>query len=132
MKRLSRFEIESLVNVVMSKLNVIESEKVEKECSKRVDEWDKEMKELVSEKIKIEEKIREKSNKIYKEIREKGWKGISVNGGYSFNGKNVSIDENSLVDYNLRYKIIDEIVINNLKGNNVNMLIESLVDKFKS
>lgn len=132
MKRLSRFEIESLVNVVMSKLNVIESEKVEKECSKRVDEWDKELKELISEKIKIEDKIREKSNEIYKEIREKGWKGISVNSGFSYDGKNVKIEKNNLIDYNLRNKIIDEIVINNLKGNNVDMLIESLVDKFKS
>ena len=45
---------------------------------------------------------------------------------------NVKIDKNNLINYNLRNKIIDEIVINNLKGNNVDILIESLVDKFKS
>jgi len=78
MKRLSKFEVESLVNVVVSKLEKIESEKFEKECIEFVDEWNKELEELNNERKIWEDKFKEKKEKIRKEIKVKGWKGVEV------------------------------------------------------
>ncbi len=66
MKRLSKFEVESLVNVVVSKLEKIESEKLEKECVKFIGEWNKELVELNKERKIWEDKFNEKKEKIRK------------------------------------------------------------------
>ena len=39
MKRLSRFEVDCLVDVIESKVKEIEREKLVKECSEKVKEW---------------------------------------------------------------------------------------------
>ena len=64
-------------------------------------------------------------------IKENGWKGIYVNVGYEVGGGRIRIN-NDLVDWNVKNKINDEIVISNLKENDIDSLIESLVNKFKS
>jgi DNA gyrase/topoisomerase IV subunit A len=130
MKRLSKFEVESLVNVVMSKLEKIESqkiEKIEKECSKKISEWNKELLELDKEKEIISRMISKKNSEIEGEIRKKGWKGLYVNEWSS----SVKIEKCDLVSYEVRSKIMDEIVINSLKENDIDSLLDSLVDKFK-
>jgi hypothetical protein len=131
MKRLSKFEVESLVNVVVSKLEKIESEKFEKECVKFVDEWNKELVELNNERKIWEDKFKEKKEKIRKEIKVKGWKGVDVNEWYCDNNF-VRFNENNFVEWSVRNKIMDEIVINSLKDNNVDSLIDNLINKFKS
>ena len=131
MKRLSKFEVESLVNVVVSKLEKIESEKFEKECVEFVDEWNKELVELNNERKIWEDKFKEKKEKIRKEIKVKGWKGVDVNEWYCDNNF-VRFNENNFVEWSVRNKIMDEIIINNLKGNDIDSLIDSLINKFKS
>ena len=131
MKRLSKFEIESLVNVVVSKLEKIESEKFEKECVKFVDEWNKELVELNNERKIWEDKFKEKKEKIRKEIKVKGWKGVDVNEWFCDNNF-VRFNESNFVEWSVRVKIMDEIVINSLKDNDVEGLLDSLVNKFKS
>ena len=128
MKKLSKFEVESLVNVVMSKLEEIESEKIEKVCSKKISEWNKELEELDKEKEIISRMISKKNSEIHEEIRKKGWKGLYVNEWSSC----VRIEKTDLVSYKVRNKIMDEIVINSLKENDIDSLLDSLVDKFKS
>ena len=128
MKKLSKFEVESLVNVVMSKLEEIESEKIEKVCSKKISEWNKELEELDKEKEIISRMISKKNSEIHEEIRKKGWKGLYVNEWSSC----VRIEKTDLVSYKVRNKIMDEIVINSLKENDIDGLIDSLINKFKS
>ena len=128
MKKLSKFEVESLVNVVMSKLEEIESEKIEKVCSKKISEWNKELEELDKEKEIISRMISKKNSEINEEIRKKGWKGLYVNEW----GGCVKIEKNDLVSYKVRNKIMDEIVINSLKENDIDGLLDNLVNKFKS
>jgi hypothetical protein len=128
MKKLSKFEVESLVNVVMSKLEEIESEKIEKVCSKKISEWNKELEELDKEKEIISRMISKKNSEIHEEIRKKGWKGLYVNEWSSC----VRIEKTDLVSYKVRNKIMDEIVINSLKENDIDGLLDSLVNKFKS
>ena len=131
MKKLSKFEVESLVNVVMSKLKKIESEKFEKECVEFVDEWNKELVELNNERKIWEDKFKEKKEKIRKEIKVKGWKGVDVNECFCDNNF-VRFNESNFVEWSVRVKIMDEIIINNLKGNDIDSLIDSLINKFKS
>ena len=131
MKRLSKFEVESLVNVVVSKLEKIESEKVEKECVEFISKWNEELVELNKERKIWEDKFKEKKEKIRKEIGVKGWKGVEVNEWYCDNNF-VRFNENNFVEWSVRVKIMDEIVINSLKDNNVDSLIDSLINKFKS
>ena len=132
MKRLSKFEVESLVNVVVSKLNVIESEKIENECEKFISGWNEELEKLDSERRIISEKISERGREIGKVIKEKGWKGVYVNVGFEVGGGRVRMDRNNIIDWNVRSKISDEIVISNLKENDIDSLLDSLVNKFKS
>ena len=132
MKRLSKFEIESLVNVVMSKLNKIESEKIEKESVGLIKGWNEELEKLDSERRIISEKISERGREISKVIKEKGWKGVYVNVGYEVGDRRIRMDINNLIDWSVRSKINDEIVVSNLKENNIDNLVDSLVDKFKS
>jgi hypothetical protein len=132
MKRLSKFEVESLVNVVVSKLNVIESEKIENECEKFISGWNEELEKLDSERRIISEKISERGREIGKVIKEKEWKGVYVNVGFEVGGGRVRMDRNNIIDWNVRSKISDEIVISNLKENDIDSLLDSLVNKFKS
>jgi hypothetical protein len=126
MKKLSKFEIESLVDVVMSKLDEIESEKLEKEYGERIKEWNEELDRLKKEYKVYENKFLNRLN----EIRE------NLNGKFNSNGwddsKLISINKGNLVSWNLRNKINSEIVISNLKEEGVENLIENLVNKFKN
>jgi hypothetical protein len=125
MKRLSKFEVESLVNVVMSKLEEIEYKKLEKEYDYKIELWNEEL-----DKLKKEYKIYEnKYLKRLNEIRE------NLNGKFNSNGfgdKLISINKCNLVDWRLKDKISSEIVISNLKDEGIENLIENLVNKFKN
>jgi biotin-(acetyl-CoA carboxylase) ligase len=128
MKRLSKFEVESLVNVVMSKLEKIENEKIEKNYGEFISKWNEELLELDKE-VKIwANKFKKKQEQIRKEIKEKGWRCLEVNDWSNY----VKIQKCDLVGYEVRNKIMDEIVINSLKENDIDSLLDSLVDKFKS
>lgn len=128
MKRLSKFEVESLVNVVVSKLEKIENEKIEKNYSEFISKWNEELLELGKEAKIWENKLNKKQEQIRKEIKEKGWRCLEVNEWNNY----VKIQKYYLVDYEVRNKIMDEIVINSLKENDIDNLIDSLINKFKS
>jgi hypothetical protein len=138
MKRLSKFEVDCLVDVVESKLMRIEKEKLKKECGEKVKEWNKELKEILSEKRILSDKLDERIKEINKELLVNDWNGVNVynNDCYSVKGDMVMINENKsyygVMGNGLRSKISNEIVVNSLKGNDIDSLIDSLVDKFKS
>jgi hypothetical protein len=126
MKRLSKFEIESLVDVVISKLEEIESEKLEKEYGEKIKEWNKELGELDKELKIYQEKYNNRYNEIKKDMNNYKFNCSGWNGNY------ISINKGNLVSWNLRNKISSEIVISNLKEEGVENLIENLVNKFKN
>ncbi len=138
MKRLSKFEVDCLVDVVESKLMKIERETLKKECGEKVKEWNKELKEILSEKEIWNNKLDKRIKEINKELKDNNWNGVNVynNNCYSVKGDMVMINENKsyygVMGNGLRSKINSEIVINSLKGNDIDSLIDSLVDKFKS
>ena len=138
MKRLSRFEVDCLVDVIENKVREIEREKLVKECGEKVKECNKELKEILSEKRILSDKLDERIKEINKELLVNDWNGVNVynNDCYSVKGDMVMINENKsyygVMGNGLRSKISNEIVVNSLKGNDIDSLIDSLIDKFKS
>jgi ATP-dependent protease HslVU (ClpYQ) peptidase subunit len=138
MKRLSRFEVDCLVDVIENKVKEIEREKLVKECSEKVKEWNDELKLILSEKKIWSDKLCKRIEEIEKEVEDKNWNGINVYNDdcYSDVEDMVFINESKnyyeVKGYGLRSKISNEIIINSLKGNDIDSLINSLVDKFKS
>ena len=138
MKRLSRFEVDCLVDVIENKVKEIEREKLVKECSEKVKEWNDELKLILSEKKIWSDKLCKRIEEIEKEVEDKNWNGINVYNDdcYSDVEDMVFINESKnyyeVKGYGLRSKISNEIIINSLKGNDIDSLINNLVDKFKS
>ena len=138
MKRLNRFEVDCLVDVIENKVKEIEREKLVKECSEKVKEWNDELKLILSEKKIWSDKLCKRIEEIEKEVEDKNWNGINVYNDdcYSDVEDMVFINESKnyyeVKGYGLRSKISNEIIINSLKGNDIDSLIDSLVNKFKS
>ena len=138
MKRLSRFEVDCLVDVIENKVKEIEREKLVKECSEKVKEWNDELKLILSEKKIWSDKLCKRIEEIEKEVEDKNWNGINVYNDdcYSDVEDMVFINESknyyAVMGSGLRSKISNEIIINSLKGNDIDSLIDNLVDKFKS
>ena len=138
MKRLSRFEVDCLVDVIENKVKEIEREKLVKECSEKVKEWNDELKLILSEKKIWSDKLCKRIEEIEKEVEDKNWNGINVYNDdcYSDVEDMVFINESKnyyeVKGYGLRSKISNEIIINSLKGNDIDSLIDNLVNKFKS
>jgi predicted RNase H-like nuclease (RuvC/YqgF family) len=139
MKRLSKFEVDCLVDVIENKVREIEREKLVKECGEKVKEWNEELKKLLNEKKKWSDKICERMEEIDKEVKDKNWNGINVYNDDCYSDDiedmvfiNESKNYYEVMGHGLRSKINNEIVINSLKGNDIDSLINNLVDKFKS
>jgi hypothetical protein len=86
----------------------------------------------------LSDKLDERIKEINKELLVNDWNGVNVynNDCYSVKGDMVMINENKsyygVMGNGLRSKISNEIVVNSLKGNDIDSLIDSLIDKFKS
>ena len=138
MKRLNRFEVDCLVDVIENKVKEIEREKLVKECSEKVKEWNDELKLILNEKKIWSDKLCKRIEEIEKEVEDKNWNGINVYNDdcYSDVEDMVFINESKnyyeVKGYGLRSKISNEIIINSLKGNDIDSLIDNLVNKFKS
>jgi len=134
MKKLSRIELDVVVNEVVNNIKKIEEKKVNKlfEISDNKDLFLNKVNEIVELENKVnllKEEIREIENKFKEE-------GISVYFNRGFNNcneKRFSISlKNSKGDSFKLYKDIEkEIILSSLKELNVDSLIESLIEKFK-
>lgn len=135
MKKLSRLELDVIVNEVVNNIKKIEEKKVNKlfEISDNKD--------LFLEKVNEIKKLEDKVNLLKEEIREIENKfkeeGISVyfNRGYNNNNNrklfNISLIDSKGGSYCLYKEIEKEIILSSLKELNVDSLIESLIEKFK-
>jgi hypothetical protein len=134
MKKLSRIELDVVVNEVVNNIKKIEEKKVNKlfEISDNKDLFLKkvnEIKELEDKVNLLKEEIREIENKFKEE-------GISVYFNRGFNNNDRKLFNISLIDskggsYCLYKEIEKEIILSSLKELNVDSLIESLIEKFK-
>jgi hypothetical protein len=134
MKKLSRIELDVVVNEVVNNIKEIEEKKVNKlfEISDNKD--------LFLEKVNEIKKLEDKVNLLKEELRdiENKFKeeGISVYFNRGFNNNNGKLFNISLKDskgdsYKLYKDVEKEIILSSLKELNVDSLIESLIEKFK-
>jgi hypothetical protein len=134
MKKLSRIELDVVVNEVVNNIKEIEEKKVNKlfEISDNKD--------LFLEKVNEIKKLEDKINLLKEELRdiENKFKeeGISVYFNRGFNNNNGKLFNISLKDskgdsYKLYKDVEKEIILSSLKELNVDSLIESLIEKFK-
>lgn len=138
--KLRNFEIEAIVDSVFNKLEEKEREKFKNpEIIKVVNEINKELGEEL-----------DKINKLisnFKEIREKKYKKFKLiygeNSGYNFNmngmgeyrvDKNEFIVEPSygLVNWSVKEKIRNKVILSNIKGEEIDKLIDELVKEFSN
>jgi hypothetical protein len=134
MKKLSRIELDVVVNEVINNLKKIEEKKVNKlfEISDNKDLFLKKVNEIIELENKVDllkEEIRGIENKFKEE-------GLSVffNRGYDNNNKkrfNISLKDSEVNNYSLYKEIEKEIILSSLKELNIDNLIESLIEKFK-
>jgi len=134
MKKLSRLELDVVVNEVVNNIKKIEEKKVNKlfEISDNKDLFLKkvnEIKELEDKVNLLKEELRDIENKFKEE-------GISVYFNRGFNNNDRKLFNISLIDskggsYCLYKEIEKEIILSSLKELNVDSLIESLIEKFK-
>jgi hypothetical protein len=134
MKKLSRIELDVVVNEVINNLKKIEEKKVNKlfEISDNKDLFLKKVNEIIELENKVDllkEEIRGIENKFKEE-------GLSVffNRGYDNNNKkrfNISLKNSEVNNYSLYKEIEKEIILSSLKELNIDNLIESLIEKFK-
>ena len=134
MKKLSRIELDVVVNEVVNNIKEIEEKKVNKlfEISDNKD--------LFLEKVNEIKKLEDKVNLLKEEIREIENKfkeeGISVyfNRGYNNNDRklfNISLIDSKGGSYKLYKDIEKEIILSSLKELNIDNLISNLIEKFK-
>jgi hypothetical protein len=134
MKKLSRLELDVVVNEVVNNIKKIEEKKVNKlfEISDNKD--------LFLEKVNEIKKLEDKVNLLKEELRdiENKFKeeGISVYFNRGFNNNNGKLFNISLKDskgdsYKLYKDVEKEIILSSLKELNVESLIENLIEKFK-
>jgi len=134
MKKLSRIELDVVVNEVINNIKGIEEKKVNKlfEISDNKDlflEKVNEIKELEDKVNLLKEEIREIENKFSEE-------GLSVffNRGYNNNNKrlfSISLKDSKGGSYCLYKEIEKEIILSSLKELNIDNLINNLIEKFK-
>ena len=134
MKKLSRIELDVVVNEVVNNIKKIEEKKVNKlfEISDNKDlflEKVNEIKELEDKVNLLKEEIREIENKFSEE-------GLSVffNRGYNNNNKrlfSISLKDSKGGSYCLYKEIEKEIILSSLKELNIDNLINNLIEKFK-
>jgi hypothetical protein len=134
MKKLSRIELDVVVNEVINNLKKIEEKKVNKlfEISDNKDLFLKKVNEIIELENKVDllkEEIRDIENKFKEE-------GLNVyfNRGFNNNDKkrfNISLKDSEVNNYSLYKEIEKEIILSSLKELNIDNLIESLIEKFK-
>jgi len=138
MKKLSRLELNVVVNEIVNGLREVENKRLNDEfenCSKKdefenlckeMDELEKSMSELRKKIVSVGSEIREeiKINVVYKDRISR----LSNLGGIYENGKLYNIFSN----YNINYsKIESEIILSGIEGNEVRNLINEMIEKFK-
>jgi hypothetical protein len=137
MKKLSKLELDVVVNEVINNIKKIEENK----CLGLFDESDN--KDLFLEKVNEIEELENKLDLLKGEIREIENKfkeeGLSVffvnknNRGFGKNGKlfSINLKDSKVNNYGLYKDVEKEIILSSLEDINIRELINELIEKFK-
>ena len=139
MKKLRSFEIDAIVNCVYGKLEEKRRSEIKwkseyDEVNEIVREKGKEINKLISEFYLLRDKFKKelegdivKTNEWNCEINF----DMSGIGRYNENYDFISKNKNNFINYNVKNKIRNEIIMSNLRDEEVDNLVDKLVEKFK-
>ena len=136
-KKLSRIELDVVVNEILKKSNEIKEKKIEEKYSKEIEIFDKEL-DLMKEKyLELRNEFNNKIEELKKLSNNEFRLSISYiedlgkyknNSNYGDNKKKSYYIINGLNDYNNRNKIYNELVINGINEDvNIKEVIESYI-----
>lgn len=139
MKKLRSFEIEAIVNCVYGKLeekrrNEIVWKSEYDEVNKIVREKGKEINKLIEEFYLLRSNYKHVLNKDIVKINEYNSEvlfDMSGVGRYNENNDFIVKQNNNFISYDVKNKIRNEIIMSNLRDEEVDSLVEKLVEKFK-
>ena len=138
MKKLSRLELDVIVNEVINNLKGIEEKKINKifEISDNKDLFLSKVKEIEELENKVDN-LKEEINKIEKEFVKEGLRVFFIsknNRGYG-NKKDklfsINLENGKGSSFSLYKEIEKEIILSSLEDINIKELINSLIEKFK-
>jgi hypothetical protein len=137
MKKMSKFELDVVVNEVIDNLKLIEESKVNDlfEKSKNKDLFLSKINEIVELENKVNN-LKKEIDKIEKDFNKDGLRVYFVSENNRYLGKkkklfNINLLDSEIGNYNLYKNIEKEIVLSSLEELNVRDLIKDLVEKFK-
>ena len=134
MKKLNGSEIEFVVNEILNEVseNIIinkDKEFNDNDLSNELIEDYKLIKSIEEDLVKLKDKVRDKENKLKEFYNIKVNKVVNIYNGFEIEkGKIYSLRNN--ISYMLRGEIKRKVMLENLKGNNIESLISSLVKEF--
>ena len=134
MKKLNGSEIEFVVNEILNEVseNIIinkDKEFNDNDLSNELIEDYKLIKSIEEDLVKLKDKVRDKENKLKEFYNIKVNKVVNIYNGFEIEkGKIYSLRNN--ISYMLRGEIKRKVMLENLKGNNIEDLISSLVKEF--
>ena len=139
MKKLRSFEIEAIVNCVCCKLeekrrNEIVWKSEYDKVNEIVKEKGKEINKLISEFYLLRDKFKKELEGDVVKINEYNSEilfDMSGVGKYNENNDFISKNKNNFINWDVKNKIRNEIIMSNLRDEEVDNLIDRLVEKFK-
>ena len=139
MKKLRSFEIDAIVNCVYGKLeekrrNEIVWKSEYDKVNEIVKEKGKEINKLISEFYLLRDKFKKELEGDVVKINEYNFEilfDMSGVGKYNENNDFISKNKNNFINWDVKNKIRNEIIMSNLRDEEVDNLIDRLVEKFK-
>jgi glutamyl-tRNA reductase len=131
MKKLVKFEVEAITDSIINQIANSKIKEFEKRYSRNLNDWNEEFKEIKEEEERYKEIIENKRDNLIKKI------GIGKKEGLIYN--HYSHDKISYIRiYNrndfdfwkIKQSIMNEIIINNIKSENLDNIINELIKKY--
>jgi hypothetical protein len=132
MKKLVRFEVEAITDSIINQIADSKIKVFEKKYGENLDVWNEEFKEIREEEKRYSEIIKNKKDNLIKKIGIGKKEGIIYNcNPYNHQNYIKIYDRNDFNLYKIRQSIMNEIIINNIKSENLDNIISELVKKYK-
>ena len=139
MKKLRSFEIDAIVNCVYGKLEEKRKEEIKwkseyDEVNRMVREKGLEINKLINELSLLKNKFKSELGNDVINISEYSYEinfDMSSVGRYNENYDFISKNKGNFISYDVKNKIKNEIVMSNLRDEEVDSLVDKLVEKFK-
>jgi glutamyl-tRNA reductase len=131
MKKLVKFEVEAITESIINQIANSKIKEFEKRYSRNLNDWNEEFKEIKEEEERYKEIIENKRDNLIKKIGIGKKEGLIYN--YYSHDKISYIriyNRNDFDFWKIKQSIMNEIIINNIKSENLDNIINELIKKY--